>query len=99
MIDELVSVIVALIIGFLFCLFSGLLVWACLGPFILVAWLIKKLLGKTDKVINITATNKQGHTITLDNLTSDQYNMVRKSLIKRSYKISKVVKGSKNAKS
>lgn len=89
MLDELITVVIVIIIGLLFCLFGGLLAWACLGPFILVAWIVGKCLGKTNIHKSITATNKQGHTIKLDNLTSDQYNMVRKSLVKRGYKIVK----------
>lgn len=85
--DEIATLLLILIIGFLFCCAGGLILGAVLSPLFLVLWLIKR---KKNSLAYHVSFNKAGKVHAMQNLEYNQFMMVRKSIIKKGYKITEV---------
>ena len=85
--EEIATLLMVLIIGFLVCLTGGLILGAVLGPLLLVLWTIKRKRNlKAFKVV----FEKCDKMHTMQNLTYDQMVMVRKAIIRKQYRIKEV---------
>lgn len=85
--EELATLLMVMIIGFLFCLTGGLILGAVLSPLLLVLWIIKRKRNlKAFKVV----FQKCDKTHSMQNLTYDQLVMVKKAIIRKHYKIIEV---------
>lgn len=85
--DEIATLILVLIIGFLFCCAGGLILGAVLSPMFLVLWLIKR---KKNSIVYHVSFNRVGKVHTMQNLNCNQFSMVRRSIIKKGYRITEV---------
>ena len=85
--DEIATLLLVLLVGFLFCCAGGLILGAVLSPLFLVLWLIKR---KKNKLIYHVSFNRAGEVHAMQNLDYNQFMMVRKSIIKKGYKITEV---------
>ena len=85
--DEIATLLLVLLVGFLFCCAGGLILGAVLSPLFLVLWLIKR---KKNGLAYHVSFNRAGKVYTMQNLNCNQFMMVRKSIIKKGYKITEV---------
>lgn len=85
--EEIATLLMVLIIGFLVCLTGGLILGAVLSPLLLVIWTIKR--KRNAKVFKVVF-QKCDKTHSMQNLTYDQMVMVKKAIIRKQYKIKEV---------
>ena len=85
--EEIATLLLVLIIGFLFCCAGGLILGVVLSPLFLVLWLIKR---KKNKLTYHVSFNRAGKVHAMQNLDYNQFMMVRKSIIKKGYRITEV---------
>lgn len=85
--EEIATLLMVLIIGFLVCCVGGLILGAVLSPLLLVIWIIKRKRNlKAFKVV----FQKGDKTHLMQNLTYNQSVMVKKAIIRKQYKIIEV---------
>lgn len=85
--EEIASLLTALIIGFLFCITGGLILGAVLSPLFLILWIVKK--KQNSKAFKIVF--EMGSKMHLmQNLTYGQLVMIRKAIMRKHYKIIEV---------
>lgn len=85
--EEIATLLMVLIIGFLICCIGGLIFGAVLSPLLLVLWIIKrKRNSKAFKIVFQKCDKRHS----MQNLTYDQLIMVKKATIRKQYKIKEV---------
>lgn len=88
--EEIATIILVMIIGFLFCCAGGLILGVVLGPLFLVLWIIKQ---KRNKKVYKVVFQKCDKMHSMQNLNYDQFMMVKKAIIRKNYKIVEVSNG------
>ena len=88
--EEIATIILIMIIGFLFCCAGGLILGVVLSPLFLVLWIIKK--KRSLKAFKIVF-QKCDKMHSMQNLNYDQFMMVKKAIIRKNYKILEVSNG------
>ena len=92
--EEIATIILVMIIGFLFCCAGGLILGVVLSPLFLALWIIKqKRNKKVYKVVFQNSPQDSSQVHTLQNLNHDQLTMVKKAIIRKNYKIIEVING------
>ena len=85
--EEIATLLMVLIIGFLICCIGGLIFGAVLSPLLLVLWIIKR--KRNSKAFKIVF-EKGDKTHLMHNLTYNQLVMIKKAIVRKRYKITGV---------
>lgn len=85
--EEIATLLLVLIIGFLFCCTGGLILGVVLSPMFLVLWIIKRKRNLKAFKIVFQKCNKMH---SMQNLNYNQLSMVKKAIIRKNYKIIEV---------
>lgn len=92
--EEMATIILVMIIGFLFCCAGGLILGVVLSPLFLVLWIIKqKRNKKVYKVVFQKSSQDNSQVHIMQNLNYNQLSMVKKAIIRKGFKIAEVSNG------